>query len=231
MSLSTTFGCPFEGHVPRTWSTTSSSASATSASTASRSPTPPAWRNPRQVARSHAQVLKRFPPPNETYYTLHFHNTRGMGLANVVAGIDAGVRSFDGSVGPRRLPVRARCDRQHLHRGHGQHARGHGVRHARRSRRSCIAAARRLPALVGHDSARPGDEGRQEHRPPPAATGLTPNRAAVRGRSASSTIASRTVTAARRSQPSRGEPRETDIPVDHHGLARVRTAGWPRPSL
>ncbi|KXW56514.1 hydroxymethylglutaryl-CoA lyase [Ferrovum sp. PN-J185] len=31
--------------------------------------------------------------------TLHFHNTRGMGLANVLAGIQAGIRSFDASLG------------------------------------------------------------------------------------------------------------------------------------
>ncbi|HQT82113.1 MAG: hydroxymethylglutaryl-CoA lyase [Ferrovum sp. 37-45-19] len=31
--------------------------------------------------------------------TLHFHNTRGMGLANVLSGIQAGVRSFDASLG------------------------------------------------------------------------------------------------------------------------------------
>lgn len=30
--------------------------------------------------------------------TLHFHNTRSMGLANVVAGIDAGVSSYDASI-------------------------------------------------------------------------------------------------------------------------------------
>jgi hydroxymethylglutaryl-CoA lyase len=30
---------------------------------------------------------------------LHFHNTRGMGLANVVAGLAAGVVHFEGSLG------------------------------------------------------------------------------------------------------------------------------------
>jgi hydroxymethylglutaryl-CoA lyase len=30
---------------------------------------------------------------------LHFHNTRGLGLANVCAGLDAGVRLFDSSIG------------------------------------------------------------------------------------------------------------------------------------
>ena len=31
--------------------------------------------------------------------TLHLHNTRGMGLSNVIAGMHAGVRSFDASLG------------------------------------------------------------------------------------------------------------------------------------
>ncbi|MCK9259255.1 MAG: hydroxymethylglutaryl-CoA lyase, partial [Azoarcus sp.] len=31
--------------------------------------------------------------------TAHFHNTRGMGLANVLAAVDAGVDSIDASLG------------------------------------------------------------------------------------------------------------------------------------
>ena len=47
--------------------------------------------NPRQVRRAHrARCSSASRRPNETYYTLHFHNTRGMGLANVVAGIERG---------------------------------------------------------------------------------------------------------------------------------------------
>jgi hydroxymethylglutaryl-CoA lyase len=98
MSLSTTFGCPFEGHVHedvvmdfvgrfRELGFDGISLADTTG-----------MANPRQVGELTAKVLERFPPPHETYYTLHFHNTRGMGLANVVAGIEAGVRSFDGSV-------------------------------------------------------------------------------------------------------------------------------------
>ena len=34
-----------------------------------------------------------------TELTLHFHNTRGMGLANVLAAIDAGADRFDASLG------------------------------------------------------------------------------------------------------------------------------------
>ena len=98
MSLSTTFGCPFEGRVHedvvfefverfRKLGFDGISLADTTG-----------MANPRQVRELTAAVIERFPPPDETYYTLHFHNTRGMGLANVVAGIEAGVRSFDGSV-------------------------------------------------------------------------------------------------------------------------------------
>jgi hydroxymethylglutaryl-CoA lyase len=98
MSLSTTFGCPFEGHVAedvvlrfvekfRTLGLDGISLADTTG-----------MANPRQVEELVGKVLERFPPPAETYYTLHFHNTRGMGLANVLAGIRAGVRSFDGSI-------------------------------------------------------------------------------------------------------------------------------------
>ncbi|HET7400861.1 MAG TPA: hydroxymethylglutaryl-CoA lyase [Usitatibacter sp.] len=98
MSLSTTFGCPFEGHVHedvvfefverfRGLGFDGISLADTTG-----------MANPRQVRELTAKVLERFPPPDDTYYTLHFHNTRGMGLANVVAGLEAGVRSFDGSI-------------------------------------------------------------------------------------------------------------------------------------
>lgn len=98
MSLSTTFGCPFEGHVHedvvfmfvdrfRELGFDGISLADTTG-----------MANPRQVRELTGRVLEKFPAPDETYYTLHFHNTRGMGLANVVAGIESGVRSFDGSV-------------------------------------------------------------------------------------------------------------------------------------
>ena len=98
MSLSTTFGCPFEGHVHedvvmdfvarfRELGFDGISLADTTG-----------MANPKQVRDLTRKVMQAFPAPNDTYYTLHFHNTRGMGLANVVAGIEAGVRSFDGSL-------------------------------------------------------------------------------------------------------------------------------------
>jgi hydroxymethylglutaryl-CoA lyase len=98
MSLSTTFGCPFEGHVHEDvvldFVERFRAAGFDGISLADTT----GMANPKQVRDLTRKVLERFPAPNDTYYTLHFHNTRGMGLANVVAGIEAGVRSFDGSL-------------------------------------------------------------------------------------------------------------------------------------
>jgi hypothetical protein len=52
--------------------------------------------NPRQVARLVRRVLERVPAEA---LTLHFHNTRGLGLANVLAAYEAGARRFDAALG------------------------------------------------------------------------------------------------------------------------------------
>jgi hydroxymethylglutaryl-CoA lyase len=52
--------------------------------------------NPRQVAELLPQWKAALPG---TEITAHFHNTRGQGLANVVAALQAGVDSFESSFG------------------------------------------------------------------------------------------------------------------------------------
>lgn len=52
--------------------------------------------NPVHVERLCGVLRERFP---DARFNLHFHDTRGMGLANVVAGLRAGVDVVDGSVG------------------------------------------------------------------------------------------------------------------------------------
>jgi hydroxymethylglutaryl-CoA lyase len=51
---------------------------------------------PSQVVELARKLRERRPG---TELTLHFHNTRGMGLANVLAGIEAGADRFDASLG------------------------------------------------------------------------------------------------------------------------------------
>ena len=52
---------------------------------------------PSEVRRLASQVLEALGP--EVTVGLHFHNPRGLALANVLAGLDAGVSSFDTSLG------------------------------------------------------------------------------------------------------------------------------------
>ena len=151
MSLSTTFGCPFEGHVHedvvldfvarfRELGFDGISLADTTG-----------MANPRQVRELVGKVLARFPAPNDTYYTLHFHNTRGMGLANVVAGIEAGVRSFDGSVSglggcpfaPGATGNICTEDMVNMLEDMGYDTRVDLAK--------LLAVARRIPAVVGHD--------------------------------------------------------------------------------
>jgi len=52
--------------------------------------------NPAQVKRMLTEVVKQ---AGKVSVAAHFHDTRGMGLANAVAAVDAGVRRFDSSLG------------------------------------------------------------------------------------------------------------------------------------
>lgn len=54
------------------------------------------YAEPRQVRRLFTELRRRF---GDKAGGAHFHNTRGQGLANVVAALDAGVTTFDASQG------------------------------------------------------------------------------------------------------------------------------------
>jgi hydroxymethylglutaryl-CoA lyase len=95
-TVATAFGCPFEGRIDedrvvsivRTYREMGI-AGITLADTTGMA-------NPRQVARLVTRVLDDVPAAD---LTLHFHNTRGLGLANVLAAYDAGARRFDAALG------------------------------------------------------------------------------------------------------------------------------------
>ena len=95
-SLSTSFGCPFEGHVPEDRVLAFAERYAALGFHGINIADTTGMANPAQVRRLCTEAVKRLPGIE---ITLHFHNTRGMGLANVVAGIEAGVASYDGSLG------------------------------------------------------------------------------------------------------------------------------------
>ncbi len=52
--------------------------------------------NPAQIYRTMCSLRERFP---DAVWTLHLHDTRGMALANVIAGLQAGVEHFDSAAG------------------------------------------------------------------------------------------------------------------------------------
>jgi hydroxymethylglutaryl-CoA lyase len=55
------------------------------------------YANPRQIGRVVRQVQAVVGPAKVT--SLHLHNTRGLGLANVLAALEAGITTFDSSLG------------------------------------------------------------------------------------------------------------------------------------
>lgn len=52
--------------------------------------------NPAQVKRLMRKLRQA---SSQVHYSLHLHNTRGLGLANVLAGLDEGIDTFDSSCG------------------------------------------------------------------------------------------------------------------------------------
>ncbi|RCV86742.1 hydroxymethylglutaryl-CoA lyase [Billgrantia montanilacus] len=173
-SLSTAFGCPFEGEVPParvleligelidigvegiTLCDTTGMA------------------NPAQVGSLCKDVLARWP---DTPFTLHFHNTRGMGLANALAAWQAGVTRFDASLGglggcpyaPGATGNVCTEDLVHMFEQMGVDT---GV-----DLEALLAVSATLPALVGHET--PGQvvkAGKADRRyPMPRITGSMPN--------------------------------------------------------
>jgi hydroxymethylglutaryl-CoA lyase len=94
--LSTAFGCPFEGAVaPETVATIAERVAALGVFEVSVSDTI-GIAHPGQVPRVLEAVLTRLPV---SMIALHFHDTRGTALANVLASLPFGVTTFDASAG------------------------------------------------------------------------------------------------------------------------------------
>jgi hydroxymethylglutaryl-CoA lyase len=94
--ISVSFGCPYEGEVPpsRVFGIAQRLVEAGCEEIAFGDTTGMA--NPRQVADFFEVAHSVLPG---VQLTAHFHNTRGQGLANVLAALDSGVRSFESSFG------------------------------------------------------------------------------------------------------------------------------------
>ncbi len=94
--IGTAFGCPYEGDVPEEQvlriierMLAMGMAGITVADSTGMA-------NPLQVKRLVGKIKDRWP---DLPLVLHLHNTRGMGLANALAGLQAGVTELDASIG------------------------------------------------------------------------------------------------------------------------------------
>ena len=94
--IATSFGCPYEGYVPpeRVFEIAARLAAAGCDEVGFGDTTGMA--NPRQVREFFAAARERL---DGVELTAHFHNTRGQGLANVLAALEEGVESFESSFG------------------------------------------------------------------------------------------------------------------------------------
>jgi hydroxymethylglutaryl-CoA lyase len=95
-SISTAFGCPFEGNIDvariieliaRVENMGIDQVSLCDTT---------GMANPAQVEHLFSEVRSRWP---NKQFTAHFHNTRGMGLANVLAALRVGITRFDAALG------------------------------------------------------------------------------------------------------------------------------------
>jgi len=95
-AVATAFGCPFEGDVPMAnvlkivEAYLQHGARHITLGDTTGMATPPV------VTRTVQAIRERFP---QAILALHFHNTRGIGLANVMVGLDLGVREYESSFG------------------------------------------------------------------------------------------------------------------------------------
>jgi hydroxymethylglutaryl-CoA lyase len=94
--ISVSFGCPYEGKVPpeRVFGIAERLAAAGCEEVGFGDTTGMA--NPRQVREFFEAARERL---SGVELTAHFHNTRGQGLANVLAALEAGIGSFESSFG------------------------------------------------------------------------------------------------------------------------------------
>ena len=96
VSLSCCFGCPMEGEVALAsvveWANRFADLGVRGITICDTT----GMAHPAQVSRMVEVLQQRF---EQLQLTLHFHNTRGMGLANVLAAVQGGITRFDGSLG------------------------------------------------------------------------------------------------------------------------------------
>ena len=147
VSLSCVFGCPMEGDVPEAelfgWVQRFVDIGVRGITLCDTT----GMAYPTQVMQLTVAARARWPGVE---FTLHFHNTRGMGLSNVLAAIAAGADRFDASLGglggcPYAPGASGNVCSEEIVHALALMGYDTGVNLAQ-----LVAAAQQLPALIGH---------------------------------------------------------------------------------
>ncbi len=96
VGLSTAFGCTIQGEVNEDWVFEMANRVAAQGADSIGLSDTVGYANPRQVKRMFERLTREL---GDKAGGAHLHNTRGQGLANVVAALEAGVTTFDASQG------------------------------------------------------------------------------------------------------------------------------------
>lgn len=97
VGLSTAFGCTMEGAVSEDQVVRLAERAAEAGAQEFSLSDTTGYADPAQVRRLVRKVMAAV--GSDLLTTLHLHNTRGLGLANVVAGLEEGITTFDASLG------------------------------------------------------------------------------------------------------------------------------------
>ena len=95
-AVATSFGCPFEGNISPDQVARVVDFHAAAGIQAVTLGDTTGMATPQLVSSLCGYLRERFP---EVRLTLHFHNTRGLGLVNVLAGLEAGIDSYESAFG------------------------------------------------------------------------------------------------------------------------------------
>jgi len=96
VGISTAFGCTLQGEVSEDWVMEMAVRLVEAGADSVGLSDTVGYANPVQVKRMFARLIREI---GDKAGGAHLHNTRGQGLANVVAALDAGVTTFDASQG------------------------------------------------------------------------------------------------------------------------------------
>ena len=96
VGISTAFGCTMEGPVSEDWVMKLAAMLAEAGAESIGLSDTTGYANTAQVKRMYTRLIREI---GDLAGGAHIHNTRGLGLANILAALDAGVRTFDSSQG------------------------------------------------------------------------------------------------------------------------------------